>query len=133
MSGPGYKSVREIVQANQLVFQPLDSEEAREEFRQILRGIGDIEVSAPFSIRSALITMHFETPSLYGKVEGMFYDEPLRPADIVREWERCEHFVFWKDLRRSFWTRKPLDPDRYGRWVLLPNEEYEGIKRKLKL
>ena len=125
----GFKSFREITLARQLVHFRLESEEQKEAFLEALRAIGDLELAAPFPIRSGFMLRHYET-SAYGEMEGYLYDEPLGPDRLPPDGESFD-FVFWKDLRTKLWG-KPADPATYDRWVLFSREEYDDLRKRLK-
>jgi hypothetical protein len=127
----GFRNFREITLARQLVHFRLESGEEKEEFRKALRAIGDLELRAPFPVRSAFLLRHYEREPFCGEMEGYLYDESLGPDRLPPEGNSFA-FVFWKDMRTKLFG-KPKDPATYGKWILFGRAEYEELKKRLGL
>lgn len=110
----GYRTIRELALAKQVLYSPACT---GDDARTALRAIGEIELSASFPIRSAMIFWAHGA-----EVKGRLYDEPIRDG---LPHGRSLEFTFQKDMRRkdTFWFRgggEPVDTGTYGRWMLLP-------------
>ena len=65
---------------------------------QGFRAVGDLELKAPFTVRSAFLLRRYERERFSGEMEGD--ESPLGPDRLSPEGNSFT-FVFWKNMRNQ--------------------------------
>jgi hypothetical protein len=107
-------TIRDLALTGQLVLMKACEDDLS---RAALREVGDIELSAPFPVQSAVI---FWAGTI--NIAGKLYENRCEPGGVFPI-GRVLDFKLEKDLRRknTFWRSgggAPVDPSTYGKWLL---------------
>ncbi len=102
---------------------------------RIVREVGDLDLRAPFPIRSAFLTLCGKTwpgtmqGRAWERLHMQCYNTPLK--DDSGSLSHCYDLVFVKDLRKDA-SGAPIAPNAYSRWVIYSGDEYRRFEAEEK-